>query len=336
MQSFMSGEASMCWSRKMTVTHFKAVLLGTALVFPLALSANAMTLQEAIQQAIATNPDIGIVASNREAVDQELRQARGLYLPQIDVAAGIGVADYNDPTSRSSGGDVAETIRQESSITLQQRLFDGFEAGATVEREMARVESAANRVMENSSVLALDAIGAYLEVLRQRDLVRLAEDNVAYHGQVLDAQRARLQGGGGSEADVDQTEARASRARNTLITTLQDLRVAEAIFTRIVGSFPGNDLTYPEFPASSLPGDLDSAVQLAVRNNPTTKIFEADVRTAEAEVELSEVPFYPAVTLEAQTEYNDGTSDSSLMSKDDCDKFDRTARSLGTGYCYYE
>src|SRR3546814_8750414 len=54
-------------------------------------------------------------------------------------------------TSRSSGGDTAETVRRESSITLQQRLFDGFEAGATVEREMARVESAANRVMENRS-----------------------------------------------------------------------------------------------------------------------------------------------------------------------------------------
>lgn len=290
------------------MTHFKAVLLGTALAFPLALSANAMTLQEAVQQAIATNPDIGIVASNREAVDQELRQARGLYLPQIDVAAGVGLGTFNDSTSRASGGDTEETVRRESSITLQQRLFDGFEAGATVEREMARVESAASRVMENSEVLALDAIGAYLEVLRQRDLVRLAEDNVAYHSQVLDAQRARLEGGGGSEADVDQTEARSSRARNTLIETLQDLRIAEAIFTRIIGSFPGNDLSYPEFPAASLPGELDEAVQLAVRNNLTTKIFEADVRTAEAEVELSEVPLYPAITLEAQSEYNDGTS----------------------------
>jgi outer membrane protein, adhesin transport system len=265
-----------------------------------------MTLQEAVQQAIATNPDIGIVASNREAVDQELRQARGLYLPQIDVAAGAGLAAYNDTTSRASGGDYEETIRRESSITLQQRLFDGFEAGATVEREMARVESAANRVMENSEVLALDAIGAYLEVLRQRDLVRLAEDNVAYHSQVLDAQRARLEGGGGSEADVNQTEARASRARNTLIETLQDLRIAEAIFTRVVGSFPGNDLTYPEFPGTSLPVGLDEAVQLAVRNNLTTKIFEADVRTAEAEIELSEVPMYPAITLEAESQYNDG------------------------------
>src|SRR3546814_3934981 len=87
-------------------------------------------------------------------------------------------------TSRSSGGDTAETVRRESSITLQQRLFDGFEAGATVEREMARVESAANRVMENSEVLALDAIGSYLEVLRQPDLVRLAEDNELGRAQV--------------------------------------------------------------------------------------------------------------------------------------------------------
>jgi len=309
MQGFMPGEASMRWSRKKSITHFKAVLLGSALAFPLALSANAMTLQEAIQQAIATNPDIGIVASNREAVDQELRQARGLYLPQIDVAAGIGIEKFNDVTSRATrGGDSERTTRQESSVTLQQRIFDGFEAGATVEREMARVESAANRVMENSEVLALDAIGAYLDVLLQRDLVRLSEDNVAYHRQVLDAMRARLQGGGGSQADVDQTEARGARALNTLVEQLQALRDAEAVFARIVGSFPGNDLSYPEFPAASLPGDLEGAVQLAVRNNPTTKIFEADVRTAEAEIELAEVPLYPAITLEAQTEYNDGTS----------------------------
>ncbi|WP_299400396.1 TolC family outer membrane protein [Pelagibius sp.] len=279
------------------------------MAFPLAMSAHAMSLTEAVEQAIATNPDIGVVASNREAVDQELRQARGLYLPQIDLAAGIGIENFDDSTSRANNNGGTETTRrQETSLTLQQRLFDGFEAGATVEREQARVESAANRVYENSAVLALDAIGAYLEVLRQRDLVKLAEDNVAYHQQVLAAQQERLRGGGGSEADVAQTEARTARADNTLIETLNDLRDSEAIFTRIIGSFPGNDLTYPEFPAGSLPADLDDAVQLAVRNNNTTKIFEADVRTAEAEVELSEVPFYPAITLEAQSEYNDGTS----------------------------
>ena len=68
----------------------KAALLATAIAFPLTAPAHAISLTEAIDQALSTNPDIGIVASNREAVDEELRQARGLWLPQLDAQAGIG------------------------------------------------------------------------------------------------------------------------------------------------------------------------------------------------------------------------------------------------------
>ncbi len=270
-------------------------------------AAEAMGLKEAIQLAISTNPDIGIVASNREAVDEELRQARGLYLPQIDLAAGIGRERTNDRVTRSDGigGDASTLTRQETSLTLQQRIFDGFESDSTVRREKARVESAAQRVAENSEFLALDAIGAYLGVLRQRELVRLAEENVRIHTSILGSLKQRLAGGGGSRADVAQTEARAARARATLTQTLNDLRDGEATFTRVIGQFP-DGLEPPEFPSGVLPSDLDSAVGLAGTNNPTTKIFEADVRSSDAEVSLAEVPFYPAVTLEAQSEYNDG------------------------------
>ena len=297
----------MRWPHGRLTYHFRAMLLGTALVIPGAFAAEAMGLKEAIQLAISTNPDIGIVASNREAVDEELRQARGLYLPQIDIAAGIGKERTNDRASRArpNNSDAANLTRQEASVTLQQRIFDGFETDSTVRREKARVQSAAKRVAENSEFLALDAIGAYVEVLRQRELVRLAEENLRVHASILGSLKQRLAGGGGSSADVAQTEARTSRARATLTQTLNDLRDSEASFTRIVGQFP-DELGSPEFPSGVLPADLDAAVGLAGTNNPTTQIFEADVRSADAEVSVSEVPFYPAVSLEAQSEYNDG------------------------------
>jgi len=297
----------MRWSHGRLTHHFRAMLLGTALVFPSAFAAEAMGLKEAIQLAISTNPDIGIVASNREAVDEELRQARGLYLPQIDLAAGIGKERTNDRASRARPNNSAAVnlTRQEASLTLQQRIFDGFETDSTVQREKARVQSAAKRVAENTEFLALDAIGAYVEVLRQRELVRLAEENLRVHGSILSSLRQRLAGGGGSSADVAQTEARSARARATLTQTLNDLRDSEAAFTRIVGQFP-DELGSPEFPSGVLPADLDAAVGLAGSNNPTTQIFEADVRAADAEVSVAEVPFYPAVSLEAQSEYNDG------------------------------
>ena len=307
------GGEIMRLAQERAIFYAKAALLGTALLFPGTMAAQAVSLNEAIELAISTNPDIGIVASNREAVDEELKQARGLYLPQIDVAAGIGRESTNDRTTRARGGGGSSLYltRQEASITLQQRIFDGFETDSTINREKARVESAANRVHENAEFLALDVIGAYVEVLRQRELVRLAEENLRVHLGILDSLKQRLAGGGGSRADVAQTEARSARARATLTQTLNDLRDSEAAYTRIIGQFP-DQLEAPEFPEGVLPGDLDEAVSLASTSNPTTKIFEADVRSANAEISLAEVPFYPAVTLEAESEYNrdrDGIDD---------------------------
>ncbi len=287
---------------------FRAALLASVFAFPAATSTFAMSVSEAVDLAVSTNPDIGIVASNREAVDEELRQARGLWLPQIDAAAGIGKERTDDRTTRASAAnsDGTRTLtRQEASITLQQRIFDGFEANSTIDREKSRVESASRRVEENAEFLALDAVGAYLEVVRQRELVRLAETNLEVHLTILDAVRQRQSGGGGSRADVVQTEARAARSRATLTQSLNDLRDGEAVFTRTVGQFPDN-LEPVEFPQGVLPPDLETAVSLAGSNNPTTKIFEADVRSSNAEVSLTEAPFYPSVTLEAETEYNDG------------------------------
>ena len=41
----------------------------------------ATTIEESIQAALATNPEVGVVAADREAIEQELRQARAEYLP---------------------------------------------------------------------------------------------------------------------------------------------------------------------------------------------------------------------------------------------------------------
>ncbi len=275
--------------------------------------AQATSLEDAVRISLATNPDIGVVAHNREAVDEELRQARGLYLPQIDGAAGIGREQHDDETTRANNNDDRWLTREEASVALIQRLFTGFETDNTVRRDKARVESAASRVFENSEFVALDAVGAYYEVLRQRELVNLAEENVEIHLGITESIREQLAGGGGSRADLAQSEARLYRARATLAATLNDLRDSEALYTRIVGQFP-DDLTMPEFDIGSLPANLNEAVGWVNENNPTVRIFEADVRTAEAEVGISESPFYPQVNLEAESAWTnnaDGVANTS-------------------------
>jgi adhesin transport system outer membrane protein len=266
--------------------------------------ANATTLAQAIELALENNPQIGIVARNREAVAEELRQARGLYLPTVDVSAGIAQEQTSTQFIRGNGQDDNELTATDASVSVVQRLFTGFEVDGRVARQKARIKSAANTVYENSEVLALDVIGAYLEVIRQRELLVLSRENVGFHVDTLDSLVKRLRGGVGSRADVTQTQARLALSRSTFVQTNNALADAEALYTRLVGQYPG-DLELPTSPASALPSSIDELVRSTTENNPTVKITEADVEVANADVSIAEAEFYPTVTLEGNAAYDD-------------------------------
>jgi adhesin transport system outer membrane protein len=282
---------------------FKLGLLRTAALAALVsapfwpLPAAAMTLKEAVELAITTNPEVGSVANNRRAIDEELRQGRALYLPQVDLRGATG-AEYSDnATTRSQNRDNRTLWRKEASVTLSQLLFDGFFADSEVERQIARVESAAYRVNEASEFIGLDAVEAYLEVLRHRARVEIAEDNVDVHNQRLDQVRARAEAGGGSIADVRQAEARLSNAESSLNQVRGDLRDAEALFIRVVGQAP-DTLEDPAMPTDLIPTDVETAVAMAIENSPTVRFARADVKAAEAEVKQQDASLYPDFRLE--------------------------------------
>jgi adhesin transport system outer membrane protein len=77
-------------------------LLGSSLI---ASQAAADNLEDVVRQALTTNPKMSVFLSNRESIDFELRRERGLYLPQIDIAAGIGYQQYDSQSSQLRGTD---------------------------------------------------------------------------------------------------------------------------------------------------------------------------------------------------------------------------------------
>src|SRR5215510_2542102 len=201
--------------------------------------ASALSLKDAVSLAISTNPDVGVVSNDRRAIDQELRQGRALYYPQIDLRAASGV-EYSDNanTQGPPGGNHNTLWRKEGSLTLSQLIFDGFFAESEVERQTSRVKSAAYRVEESAEFTGLDAVEAYLDIQRHRDRVQLAEDNVGVHRARLGQVQQRAQAGGGNIADVRQAEARLAVSESTLVQTQGNLKDAESNFVKVVGQAP--------------------------------------------------------------------------------------------------
>ncbi|MGH6934299.1 MAG: TolC family outer membrane protein, partial [Dongiaceae bacterium] len=260
--------------------------------------AQAMSVKDAVGLAVTSNPEVGVVSNDRRAIDQELRQGRALYYPQVDVRGATGVEFSDNVTTADAEEDGDRTLwRKEASLTISQLLFDGFFAESEVERQASRVRSAAFRVYESAEFVGLDAIEAYLEVQRHRERVQIAEENVGVHQGRLAQVQQRADAGGGNIADVRQAEARLANAESALIQTQGNLRDAEAFFIRVVGQAP-DTLEPAVFPSEYMPADVDAAVNAAIEHSPTVAFARQDVKTSEFEVKQQEASLYPDFRLE--------------------------------------
>jgi adhesin transport system outer membrane protein len=259
----------------------------------------ATTVQESIQAALSTNPEVGVVAADREAIEQELRQARAEYLPSIDVRGAAGPEYTDSPVTRNreNEGDTETLLRLESQLTLTQMLFDGFATQSEVQRQIARMDSASYRVQEAAEFIALDAVEAHLDVLRNQALVELARENLEQHRRILGQVRQLEDQGAGSLGDVRQAESRLAEAQSSLAVAQGNLRDAEAFYLAVVGSRPV-DLEEGTAPVFALPESPDASAATASVASPTVQLANADIDVAQAELRGARAGYYPNLDLE--------------------------------------
>jgi len=285
-----------------TIHAFWAVL--PALLLAAALPVHAETLEEAVTQTLATNPDVLIDASRRRSVEQVLEQAKGGYLPRLDIAYGRGHQYSDNATTQQTYGGPIGQIRYDRSLTLTQMLFDGFSTVSEVERNSARVDSAAHRVAATSEQIALRAIEAYLEVLRNQEIMALTQDNLQVHQRTYDQIKLRAASGVGRRADQDQIEARLALAKSNLTAAEANLKVAEINYRLVIGTTPGT-LSQPKIPDTKLiPPTPEAALPVTLANSRLLKSAKADIDAALAQAQGARAGMQPRLDLELSASKN--------------------------------
>lgn len=287
----------------------KALLLGAVVGMTIGFGsagAQAMSLQEAIQLVVTTNPTVGEQVKNRRSIDHELRQARGLYLPQIDAQFNFGPefsenggVDRPDPALDQGPHDNGRWLfKRDAQVSLQQRIFDGGFTDSEVERQIGRIKSQAERIQDLAQVESLDAVRVYLDVQRHQERVINAETNVRSHENILGLVQSRAELGGGNIADVRQAEARLATARSSLIEIQGDLRNSQAEFLRIVGQPAENLEPVAANPDMPIPGDVDQSVARGMQMNPKVRLEKHDIDVAQSELDKEDSVFWPQLSLE--------------------------------------
>jgi adhesin transport system outer membrane protein len=264
-----------------------------------------MSLTQAIQSTIDNHPEIQSSVNNRLSADEDVKIAKGGYLPAVDLVAAYGRAGTDSPTTRALGNHNKETLNYtQSELRLRQMLFDGFNTSNEVSRTKDVVNSRAYYVQGTSETLALRAIEVYLEVLKRRELLTLAKNNLQAHLRINDQIGLRSSRGVGSSADLDQSKARRALAEDNFYTAQVDLADAEASFFSAVGRMP-DELETPSSVKGEVPANLVDARQGMLTNNPYLKSAQADVQSAESQYAVAKSPFYPRFDAELATGAND-------------------------------
>ncbi|MRI34140.1 type I secretion protein TolC [Endozoicomonas sp. OPT23] len=262
-------------------------------------NANAGSLVESVNLALASNPEIAIRTSEASARRDEVRQAEAGYLPRVDLSAGIGFEDSRNATTLNDSDlkdKHAQRTRREGAITLRQMLFDGLRTKSAISQQAARHASAKADVCFISEDIALQAAQAYINVLRARRLVENGRVNLDNHERVVEKVRKKAKSGLGSDADLVQAQGRLVLAQANLISLEAAQGDAEAVYRKTVGNLP-DSFDHPTSP-STVPGDLDVAMETAAGNHPGLKLAAADVEAAEALYKSSKSAYYPTFTAE--------------------------------------
>ena len=262
--------------------------------------AYAQSLSDTVRTAVTTSPRVESMIHNRESVDAEMRRAKGLYLPQLDVRGAIG-PEYTENVL--TAGTNGQHMRSELGAVLAEKLYDGGAISGQVDHERGRSKSAAYRIRENAEYTGLDAVEAHLDVVRFRKVFQFAQDNVKAHQDLLARVQQRSTGGAGRAADVAQAQSRLDLAIATRDETRGMLEDAEARYLSVVGTAPAA-LEDAPIPTAAVSNDINAELARLQAQNPTVKAREADIEAAEGLVEQADARFDPTVSLEVSGDKN--------------------------------
>ena len=267
------------------------------LVAGLSSPAFATGLREAVELAVRNHPEVLAATQRRLAADEQVAQARAGYLPQVEVSAGFGRERLNSMTTRSLGLSDPSFNQQARAVQVTQMLFDGMGTPKQVAQQRARSIASAEQLGAQVEETALKAVGAYLELLRRRETVDLAKQNIVAHLRIRNMIEKRVDAGVGRRSDLDQAEARVALAKANLRQERAAMLDAEATYLQVVGEAPGKLAPLEATPRATPPSEKEGWEQ-AFGRHPAVRSASAMVESTQAQLGVRQAAFSPRLDLE--------------------------------------
>lgn len=275
-------------------------IFATFLAFSTAMAtpAFAETIGGALAKAYQFNSSLNSARAGLRATDESVPLAKSGYRPQIS-----GSADINYGTTRRDrlgpgnifGGISPRTTNSTSGgmgIQFRQMLFDGFQTRNNVAAAVAQVRAANQSLRNTEQTTLFNAAQAYMDVIRDRQIAALTEQNLAFLNEQVRAANSRFEVGEGTRTDVAQAEASRANAVAFVSEARANVARSSANYRQVIGEEPGK-LSGASPLRKQLPKSVDSAIAIAFEEHPVIQASKNLVDAADFGVKAAEGAILP-------------------------------------------
>jgi outer membrane protein len=283
----------------------RALLVATGAVLataPLALraqddAARPISLREAIDLAQRNAPATVQARGAERTASAQHRTALGAYLPSLNLNAGTGLTKGVQFFQGRLVELVGNPWNYNNGVGANLELFDGGRRWFELGRTRAQQDAAEAGLVSARFDVALQVKQQFYAALAARESEAAARAQLEQAEQQLKASIARLSAGVATLSDSLRSVIQVGNAQLALLTSQNDLRVANAALTRLVGSTA--TVTAAPEDTGSLPGPLppEADLERLVADGPSILSAEATLAAARASRRSQRTQYLPTLSV---------------------------------------
>lgn len=262
-----------------------AALLSSSVAFSSAALSESLT--GALAKAYEFNSQLNSARAGVRVTDEGVAIAKSGFRPVI-----AGFSNYS--LARQSG------FRLQTGgfgVSVSQSLFDGFQTRNNVRSAESQVFAQREALRNSEMNILQNAVTAYMDVIRDRRVASLLQQNLAFLEEQVRAANSRFEVGEGTRTDVAQADATRASAVAQLAAARAQALSSAATYRQVIGDEP--DALAPAAPiAKLLPATLDQGISTALIVHPAIKSNLHVVDATEFTVKSAEGALLPQLSAE--------------------------------------
>jgi len=263
--------------------------------------ANAITLDEALKEVVTTHPRILEKIKEFNASTYDIDRFKAGKRPTIDLDAEAGYEDVSNSSTRFTGKD---SQVYGGAVTLRQIIYDGKRIENDIKSRNLISKSSFYGYCDAANQIVFETIEKYLDVLKYKSLLDLANENVAVHRKLLSAIKERVDAGTAGKSELERVQGRLASAQAVFIARGNDYKREVYNFHKYIGRFEeGEKMSLPKFNNTILPGTLQEALKKQTENHPVLLAAATNIDEKFFEYDREKSEYKPTVYFESSRDF---------------------------------